>query len=466
MKQLQRIALLFFLSLLATGVSLKAQQDAPQQVDTLKITLSEALEIALSENPIIKIAEKEVERTNYAKSEAIGNLIPSVSGSVSYQRALKDSPMFMSGDMIGMFQPNLPPGTVLPDVVAQRMGGLKNSYSAGISATIPIFSMGLYKNLQLANLNIQVALESARESKVSLKNEVEKAYYAILLAQNSYEVVEMSFKSAEDNYENVRLKFEQGKVAEFDKLRAEVQVSNVRPSFLQAKNVLQIVHLQLKMLMGLPLDIELVIDENLADYEEVYKNENLMAQGYDLANNTDLRKLNLQEDVLRKQIELQNTQRLPSLGAQFNYNFITQNSNFDFAHYIWYDSPSIGISLSIPIFNGLTLRNKDRQLKAGLSQLQLQKEYRVSSLNLEVRNAINTMDNAAEQIEANASIISQAEKAYDITKTRYDSGMGTLLELNDTEVALTQARLNYNQAIYSYLVAKSDYIKILGNSYQ
>lgn len=462
MKRIQKTATVLLAVLCVGSLSLKAQ-NVPAQTDTLYITLDKALEIALSENPTIKIADKEVERTNYAKKEAIGNLIPSVSGSLSYQRSLKDSPMFMSKDMIGMFQPGVNPST-LPDVISMRTSGLSNSYTAGLGISVPIFSMSLYKNIQLADINIQVALEAARESKVALKNQVELAYYIALLAENSFDVMDVSLKNAESNYENIRLKYEEGVVPEYDKISAEVQVNNVRPSFIQAKNNLLVADLQLKMLMGVPLDIVLVVEGDILDYKDDYKSDSDL-YSYTLDNNTDMRKLGLQEELLRKQLQLQRTLRYPTLGAQFNYNFITQNSNFDIFHYIWYDVPTIGVSLSVPIFNGFTLKNKEKQIKATISQLQLQRDYRESSLNVEVRNALNAMLNAVEVIEANASSVSLAERAYSISKTRYDSGVGTLLEMNNSELLLTQAKLSYNSAIYSYVVAKSDYVRVLGNSF-
>lgn len=461
MKRIKKTITLLLTVLCVDVIGLSAQE-MPKQADTLYVTLSKALEIALSENPTIKIADKEVERTSYAKKEAIGNLIPNVSGSVSYSRTLKDSPMFMSGSMMEMIT-GAPAGS-LPEVASFRSSGLNNSYTAGATVSLPVFSMGLYRNIQLADINIQAALEQARESKVALKNQLEIAYYTALLAENSLDVMVSSMANAERNHQAIKLKYQEGVAAEFDMIRAEVQVGNIRPSYIQAKNNVLIADLQLKLLMGLPLDIVLVVEGNLLDYKSDFKEDEAL-YAYNLDRNTDLRKLGYQEQVLRKQLQLQKTQRMPTLGASFSYNLITQNNNFDVMNYLWYDLPTIGVSLNIPIFNGFTLKNKEKQIKTGISQLQLQREYVADGLNVQVRNAINAMHNAIEEIEANSSSVRLAEKAYSIAKTRYDSGVGTLLEMNDAETALTQAKLNYNGAIYSYLTAKSNYIKLLGNSF-
>lgn len=459
MKRVQ-IRIILLAAILCIG-SLHLSAQTPSATDTLHITLDKALEIALSENPIIKIADKEVERTNYAKKEAIGNLVPSIAGSASYQRVVKDGTMFMPGPLVEMMT-GAPAGS-MPEVVAITSPSV-NNYSAGVTLNAPLFSMGLYKNLQLADINIQVALEAARESKVALKNQVEKAYYAVLMAKNGYEVIAVSMKNAEDNFNDIKLMHQQGLVAEFDMISAEVKVGNIRPSYIQTKNNLLVADLQLKLLMGLPLDITLLVDGNLMDHKDDYKSDNALLS-YNLDQNTDLRKLDLQSDVLKKQLQLQRTQRLPTLGGFFSYNYVAQERSFDIFHYKWYSTPTVGLSLNVPIFNGFTKRNKEKQIRIGIDQLQLQRDYRAESLNVEVRNALNVMQAAVEQIKADINSVSLAERAYQIAKTRYESGVGTVLEIDNAEVAYTQAKLNHNQAVYSYVVAKSDYIKLLGSSF-
>lgn len=434
--------------LLTTVILLSINSVRAQEADTLRVDLKKALEIALSENPTIKIADQEITRTNYAKSEAYGNLSPTVAITGSFSRNLTDNTFIISKENNLLF--------TIPAA---------NTINGGVAVNVPLFSMGIYKNIQLAEINIKTALESARQSKIALKNEVEKAFYGVLMARNAFDVMEVSLRSAEDNATNIGLKYTEGKVAEFDKLRADVQVSNTRPSYMQAKNSLQIATLQLQMLMGVPLDTPLATLGNLTDFENDYKNYEGRGIGYSLENNSSLRLLALQEQSLQKQLQLQKTARMPYLGASFTYMFNTQDASFDIFHYDWYKTPTVGLTLNIPIFNGFTNKNKEKQISSGITQLQLQRQYQETGLNVQVHNAISIMENAIDQIEANINSIRQAQKAYDISKTRYDSGMGTLLELNDAEVALTQAKLNYSQAIYSYLLAKSDFIRLVGNEF-
>jgi outer membrane protein TolC len=133
----------------------------------------------------------------------------------------------------------------------------------------------------------------------------------------------------------------------------------------------------------------------------------------------------------------------------------------------WWQNPlSAGISISIPLFSGGKNINKANEIRNSLNQLSLQKDYLRQSLGVQVENAFNAILTAREKMAANEITVRQAEKAYEIAEVRYNAGAGTILELNSSELSLTQARLNYSQAIYDYLAARADYEKILGEGFE
>ena len=129
--------------------------------------------------------------------------------------------------------------------------GTDNTYSVGFSASLPIIAPQLWKSVQLSSADVEQAVEAARSSRLSLVNQVEKAYYSLLLAQNSYEVIKMSYDNAKLNARDYKNKFEQGTASEYDVLRAEVQVRNLEPTLLQTENSVKLSKLQLKVLMGM-----------------------------------------------------------------------------------------------------------------------------------------------------------------------------------------------------------------------
>ena len=154
--------------------------------DTISVSLSKAIEIAMSESPTIKVANKEIERVNYSIKEKFAAAFPQISAGGSYQRALKKQRMFFSF-------PGMPAN---PDGIEV---GQDNSFNAGISASMPLISPTLWASLEMTELDAKLVLESARSSKISLINQVTKAYYAILLTQDQYNVFKRSLQNTTEN---------------------------------------------------------------------------------------------------------------------------------------------------------------------------------------------------------------------------------------------------------------------------
>ena len=130
----------------------------------------------------------------------------------------------------------------------------------------------------------------------------------------------------------------------------------------------------------------------------------------------------------------------------------------------WWQCPiSVGAQISIPLFAGFKTVNQLREVNNQMSQLNIQREYAEQGIRLQVEQAINTLITARETMLSNERTVEQAQKAYDISYTRYNAGAGTILELNSSQLSLTQAQLSYSQSIYDYLSAYANYQKTLGN---
>lgn len=417
--------------------------------DTLVLNLEKALSIALSENPMIKIANKEVQRVDYARKEAWSALFPTVSADGTFTRNVKLPVLFLPDDIFG-------PGTGGPMEM-----GFKNSFNGNITASVPLVAISLFRNIRISEQDVKASLELARSSKLSMEAEVRNAYYTLLLANDSYQVMRRSVANAEANLRNIRNMFNQGLVAEYDVIRSEVQVRNLKPALIQSENAIRLSQIRIKVLLGIGQQVFIKILENLADFEGEVMFPG-QAGDYDLSANTDLIQLDLQWEKLKRQFKLVRSQRYPLLAGFANYQIMAQSNDFAFADYDWVRPFSVGMQLQIPIFKGFAIRHQEKQVSIGLEQMQIQREYLERNLSLQVRNAFTNMQKALEQIESNKEGVRQAERGYSIAQTRYHTGSGTLLELNDAEVALTQAKLNLNQAMYDYLLAQTEYNKILG----
>ena len=406
----------------------------------LRLTLDDAIQMALSENPTIKVADLDVERYDYVKKETRGNLLPSLSASGEYTRAIEKSTM--------------------------RGGisfGADNTFTGTASLSVPLFAPAVYRTLKLNRTQIASAVEAARSSRITLVAEVKKAFYNILLAEQSLATLEESRATIQRTVDDTK------------------ELSNLLPTITQTKNSIRVAMLQLKMYLSVPEALSIELVGNLDEMKDV-----VLAGGEtlstDVSRNSDLRALDIQAEMLRYQLKTTNAARIPTVAA-FGSATITGNDMEDFrkmvsggaeagtgeavadlnsSKYFWTHPISVGVQISIPIFSGLKNSYKSRQVKNQIEQLDLQRDYAQRQTTVAVESAINNLLTARETMLAQARTMAQADKAYHISDTRFRAGAGTILELNSAQLNRTQAHLNYSQAIYDYLSAQADYDRIVG----
>ncbi len=417
--------------------------NAQTKGDTLTLTLDECISIALSENPTIKVADMEIERVEYSKKETIGQLLPEISFGGQYSRTIEKQSMSMNGQTFKV--------------------GSDNSYSTGFSASLPIISVQLWKSLKLSNNQILQNIEKARESRLSLVNQVENAYYGLLYAQDALNVLVENRETAKFNAEIYKKKFENGTASEYDVLRADVQVKNIEPSILDMENTISQAKLQLKLLMGMNMAYNIKVIGNLADYQNSMY-EKVLDTNVNLSNNSSLRSLDLQTDYLKKVLEVQKGSWFPTLALSANYNWTALNNGTPFKNLEWNPYSTVGVSLSIPLFQGGRRYTKQKQAEIAYREMTWQRENLENSLNLQVQTQFNNIQKSVSQIETNKAGVEQAVKANQIMEKSFRIGAASYLDLRDSENALMSAKLAYYQSIYNYLTAQSQLTYLLGNS--
>ena len=412
--------------------------------ETLKLTLDKAIEIALSDNPTIEVAEQTVQLKRISDKETVMSLLPEASLSGSYTRTIKKQTMVMMGQKIEI--------------------GIPNQYQGGLSVSLPVFAPTLYKSMKLTKTDVALAVEQARASKQDLVNQVTKAFYQMLLAQDSYAVLEKSYAQSEANFNIVKAKFEQGKVSEYDKISAEVQMRNLQPSVISARNAVELSRLQLVVLMNIEPEINIELDGNLADYEESVFAGILTADDNSLQNNTSLQQMDMNTRLLQQTLSLNKQSFAPMVALQFNYMYTCMTDNFKFKDYEWNPYSNVSLSVSVPLFKYSNFSNM-KKTNIQIGQLMQNRDYTARQLAMQQQSYLNSMAASAEQVSSNKEAITQAEKGRAIAEKLYEVGRGTILELNSAEVALTQAQLTYAQSIFDYLSAKADLDKLQGKEY-
>ena len=446
MNRLKRLTgkkmLLTAMALCAFGFA-KAQTEQTTQ-NTLTLTLDKALEIALDENPTIKVAAEEIALKKVASKEAWQSLLPEASLNGSLDHTIKAAEMKLNDMSFKMGQD----GT--------------NTANAGLSINLPLFAPAVYRAMSMTKTDIELAVEKSRASELDLINQVTKAYYQLMLAQDSYEVLQGSYKLAEDNFNVVNAKYQQGAVSEFDKISAEVQMRSIKPNVISAANAVTLAKLQLKVLMGITADVDIKTDDNLTNYESMLFANQLKEEDMSLENNTTMKQFELNMKLLEKNVKSLKTNFMPTLSMSFSYQYQSlYNPNINFFDYTWSNSSSLMFNLSIPLYRASNL-TKVKSARIQMRQLDWNRIDTERKLNMQVVSYRNNMTASSEQVVSNKENVMQAEKAVQIAGKRYEVGKGTVLELNSSQVSLTQAQLTYNQSIYDYLVAKADLDQVLG----
>ena len=422
-------------------------QDTQAEKNILTLTLDKALEIALDENPTMKVAAEEIALKRVASKEAWQSLLPEASIAGSVDHTIKAAEMKLNDMSFKMGQDG------------------SNTANAGLSINLPLFVPGVYRAMSMTKTDIELAVEKSRASKLDLVNQVSKAYYQLMLAQDSYEVLQGSYKLAEDNYNVVNAKYQQGTVSEYDKISAEVQMRSIKPNLISAANAVTLAKLQLKVLMGITADVEIKINDSLTNYETAMFANQLREENVNLDNNTTMKQLDLNRKMLNQNIKSLRANFMPTLGMNYSYQYQSlYNEDWNILDYNWSGSSALMFTLSIPLYKASNFT----KLKSNRIQIRQLEQNRLDTerkLNMQITSYQNNMAASSEQVVSNRENVMQAQKAVQIAGKRYEVGKGTVLELNTSQVQLTEAELTYNQSIYDYLVAKADLDQVLGKDY-
>ena len=424
--------------------ALKAQTAAS---DTVMLSVDDCVKIALNENPTIKIADMEITRVDYSKKETIGQLFPNISFSAAYSRTLAKQTMYMNNG---------------GQTMAIKMGR-DNTHNAGFSASMPLVSVALWKSIKLSDNQILQNIEASRTSRISLINQVKNAYYALLLAYDSHAVLVENHATAKVNADIYEKKFKNGTASEFDVLRSSVAVKNIEPSIIEAENSIRSLELQLKVLMGMDVNHNIKPNTSLSEFKDTMYAD-VMTMGNDLSMNADLRKLDLQTDYLKKALDVQKASWLPTLSATIGYNWYSMSDGSPFKNFTWSPNSSVGLSLSWTLFNGGPRYYKQKQAELSYKEMAWQRDNLSRTLEMQRQIQLDNIQKNVKQIETCTASVEQAVKANQIQEKSFKIGASTYLDLRDSEDALMSSKLAYYQAIYNYLVAKSNLELLLGNA--
>ena len=263
---------------------------------------------------------------------------------------------------------------------------------------------------------------------------------------------------AEKHFKNVKSLYEVGMASKFDLLRSEVQLANLQPQLIRARNNLKIVELGLKTLLGLDLSKPIEVKGEMR-FEPIEPDlEKSLTKA--LQNRPEINQLKYQRQVAGEMLKISRAANFPTLAMSGAYNFWAEHLNFK--KDTWQSFYAVNLVLTVPIFNGFATSARVAQSKVMINEIELTQKGLGDTVKFEVRQAILKLKEAKESLLSQEKNVEQAQESLRIAELNFTEGLATTLDVSSAQAALSQAKTNYSQALYDYVMSKAELDKAMG----
>ena len=240
-------------------------------------------------------------------------------------------------------------------------------------------------------------------------------------------------------------------------------MKNIEPEIIQADIAIRQARLQLLVLMGVDSAFEFEAATKLADYEKTMYDE-VFALEADYSNNADLRLLDIDTKLLQQQVAMKKLAFVPTLALSANYNWTSMSNGSPVSGFRWSPYSMVGLTLSVPLYHGGSRWNSLKAATIQANEMKWQRQNLERSIAMQTEIAIENIKLNVKQIASSSESVAEADRAHTIMEKSFEIGAASYLDLRDSELSLTRARLAYYQAIYNYLVAGSKLELLLGTA--
>ncbi|MFC2084404.1 TolC family protein [Bacteroidota bacterium] len=439
------------------------------QSQTTIYTLDKAIETALERNRDIMIAMMNVYKSEAAVDEAFGYALPTLDLSASASHFLM-KPKMAFPDFTALltnatydilFDENVIPrdeDKYLPLSSKLQSFAQSNSFETKAEITQILFNSAVFTGIGASKIYLDLSKVQLRSvvSKIILDTKI--AFYRVLLAKELLGIMEASLQNAEDNFNSVKILNEKGLTSDFDVLQVNVRVENLRPVVTELKNALENAKNGFKIILNLdqsePLDVE----------GEFYYNEEQLPDDSEsietaLNSNLDIQTMTVKKQVDKEMIQIEKSDYWPTVAAFGNFLYAGSSDEFDFQTY---NSSMVGLGLTFNIFRGGQVSNRVQQAEINMMQSEQNIVILKDLITIQVKNQLLELEKTKIHIVALNQNVNLAEKAYEISTTRYQEGTGTQLEIKNADLELRNARITRIKSVHDYIIAKAKLDNLLG----
>jgi outer membrane protein len=415
-------------------------------LEKLTLNLEKSISLALSQNPYHLATEERLKAARAQLRESVAGFLPSLNSeglhTLTEKLFILEFPSFIPGE---------PPQRIPFDFT--------RDYQFALNFSLPLFTSGrLRSGYRQAKYNFRSTEEAVRQSKHITVFNAKKAFYGYLLTKDFVQVAEEAVDVAEKHLKNVQSLYKVGMASKFDLLRSEVQLANLKPQLIRARNNLKIAELSLKTLLGVDLSQPIEIDGYLT-YEPFEPDlEESVSEA--MLKRPEIGQLRYQKQMAGQGLKLARASNLPSLALSATYNFWADQLNF--RKDTWQSFYSVNLVFTIPLFNGFATSARVAQSKAMIKELDFTQKGLIDTIEFEVRQAILRLEEARESLLSQEKNVEQAQESLRIAELNFSEGLATTLDISSAQAALSQAKTNYSQALYDYVISLAELDKAMG----
>jgi len=435
---------------------------------SIPVTLEMSVEMALAYNPTIKVAEKELEKADAEVTQAVSAILPQLDAAINFQHAwaIQEStiPNFIK-PMLGPIGDYIEGIDQMPDYVRIAFGR-ENTLTYGLILTQPLFLGGAgLAGIKLSKASLRAAehnLEARRQQLIYLCVD---GFYSCLLAQKLIDVQEEAMTQAQANLDVVLKKYDVGAASGFDKMRAEVEVANLKPDLINALNNYQLALTRLRAIIGLDRQSDLMISGEFV-YEEDEFGKLSLTELQDVAVNNRPEMLTIieQKQITQQGINIARSDFMPKIFFTTDYSYLAMKDDLKFSQKDFSKGFTSGITLQLSLFNGLKTIKQYQKAHLDYNIVQDSERQLIDIIYAEVEVALNNLNEAREKYMSAEETVALAQESLRLANLMYEEGANTQLDVLVSRLSLTQAQMNYYSSLYQYQIARYQLRKVTGQT--
>lgn len=419
---------------------------------TTHVSLKDATELATMYNKNLAVQKLEEQRHKEVTNELRGKLLPNVAVSGMVSHYFDRQVIFLPGSFAGTLNP-------VEDI---SIGGL-NTLNTSITLQQPLIAKNIKRQKDVTKVEEKIQSETTKEVKSQLLYQVTKKYYGIQLMKSQLQLQEKSLIRNQRALADAKSLFTEGRALKVDTLRSYIAVENLKSSISYLNNSIEVAKSQFKKLVGLDSAVFIELTDHLV-LENESENFTLLEHKTESAatqrNDVQIQIFNIEKE--ERKLSAVKGNWLPQVSLIGQYQLQAQADDVKVAQYTFPKTSFVGLQVSLPVFSGGTFNAQARQSKIKIQQEKLSLEDLKEEVNLELSTIVNNWKNAKAQLDIQKKTVEAAEMNYTINNNRYINNLSSMLEVNDAELALNTAQLNYLMAVYEMKVLTVAYEKALG----